>query len=142
MRGRRTKLTAALREAICAGLAEGKTLRLICALEGMPDRATVYRWLADDPNADFRDQYARARAIGLDLIADEVLEIADAPACAEGGAQGMPVENRRLQIDARKWYLSKLAPKKYGEYLRSDVDMRMSLADLVLAARKPKDGPQ
>ena len=138
MRGRR--LTATLREAIFTGLAEGKTLRVICAPEGMPDRATVYRWLADDRNADFRDQYARARAIGLDLIADEVLEIADAPAGTEGGAQGMPVENRRLQIDARKWYLAKLAPKKYGEHLRADVDVRMSLAELVLAARKPQQG--
>jgi terminase small subunit-like protein len=41
----------------------------------MPDMATVFRWLAR--HAEFRDQYARAREVQADYLAEEILEIAD-----------------------------------------------------------------
>lgn len=72
----------------------------------MPDHSTVLRWARDDYRGFF-NQYARARDIGLDVIADEILDIADD---ADNDWQ-----RDRLRVDARKWYLSKLAPKRYGE---------------------------
>jgi hypothetical protein len=69
----------------------------------MPGFATVKRWLSE--NADFQAQYARAREEQADFYADEIIQIADT--CTD-------TNKARLQIDARKWKASKLAPKKYG----------------------------
>lgn len=89
---------------ICQRIADGKSLRSICSHEGMPSRESVRRWLADNEN--FRGQYARAREEQADYYADEIIEIAD---LAEDP------QKARVQIDARKWKASKMAPKKYGD---------------------------
>ena len=57
-------------------------------------------------------QYARAREAGLDTEADRAIEEA---ASAEDAAKG------RLLLDARKWYLSKLLPKKYGDKVTTEL---------------------
>jgi hypothetical protein len=121
--------TTELAEAICARLAEGESLRKICEDDGMPDKATVLRWLAQDKHFTFRDQYARARELQADLLADEIIEIADD--CSKdiklvaGKDGGPPVESvnheniqrSRLRVDARKWTAARLAPKRYGDRL-------------------------
>lgn len=50
-------------------------------------------------------------------MAEEALEIADDPVGStdNGGTDAGAVAKQRLQVDTRKWMLSKLAPKKYGE---------------------------
>lgn len=128
MTGRPTDYSADLAAEICNRIAEGQSLRTVCADELMPGKTTVFRWLAADP--EFRDQYARAREAQADVLAEEILEIADTP--EEGirheegvGPQG-PIDktvtedmlgHRRLKVDARKWLMAKLAPKKYGDKL-------------------------
>jgi hypothetical protein len=62
-------------EAICASIAEGQSLRSICNSDAMPDKATVFRWLAK--YEAFRDRYAIAREAQADALFDEILEIAD-----------------------------------------------------------------
>ncbi len=108
-RGRPSIYTAELATAICERLAQGESLRSICRDEGMPTETTVRQWALDDREG-FYSQYARARDMGLDAMADEVLAIADTDA-------GEDVQRSRLRFDARRWYLSKLAPKRYGERL-------------------------
>lgn len=71
----------------------------------MPPEATVRGWVVDDIDG-FAAQYARARDIGLDVCADELFEIAD------GNGD---VARDRLRFDMRRWYLSKMAPKRYGD---------------------------
>ena len=77
----------------------------------------------------FATRYARARDVGLEHMADEMIRLADT--CREGvktRRKVLPdgtvetetvtadmVERAKLQLDARKWYLSKLAPKRYGD---------------------------
>ena len=64
-------------------------------------------------NPALAEQYDRARATMIERLADEVMELADAPvAKLDNGATdpGM-VRQRQLQVDTRKWFLSKLAPK-------------------------------
>lgn len=72
----------------------------------------------------FAAQYTRAREIGYDRLADELLKIADTPqhgvktttkATGTETTEGDMIEHRRLQVDARKWMLSKMLPKKYGD---------------------------
>ena len=106
--GRPSEYTPERGEAILARLAVGESLRSICTDEGMPHRDTVRAWC--DVFPEFSGQYARAREIGLDNLADEVLEIAD-----DVFVDSDAIQKAKLQVDARKWLLSKLAPKKYGD---------------------------
>lgn len=112
--GRPTDYTKDMADKICEKISGGLSLRAICAEAGMPARGTVYRWLIE--NADFQDQYTRAREKQADYFAEEIIEIADS-AVAESAA----VSKAKLQIDARKWAASKIAPKKYGDKTELDV---------------------
>ena len=132
---------------ICARLAMGESLRAICRDEGMPAESTVRLWAVENTNG-FAAQYARARDIGMDCIADEIIDIANTTekgvktvvkATGTETTEGDMIEHRRLKVDARKWYLSKLAPKKYGDRttLAGDPDAPLlaQMTDEQLAAR-------
>lgn len=104
-RGRPSLYTPEIAEAICKGVAEGLSLRKVCEADGMPSEATVRQWVVDDKEG-FSSQYTRSRDIGLDCRADALVEEAKAAKDAPLG---------RLAFDADRWYLSKLAPKRYGD---------------------------
>ena len=106
-RGRPSAYSHARADMICARLAEGESLRSICADATMPAACTVREWILADLH-HFATRYARARDKGLDNMADECLVIADSATAEDAQA-------RRLSVDTRKWYLSKLAPKRYGD---------------------------
>lgn len=109
-RGRPSSYTDAIAHKICERMSEGESLRKVCSDPKMPSMSMVFRWLANEDNAEFRDQYARAREAQADKYADELVDIAD-----EGKSEDANII--RLRMDARKWAASKLAPKKYGERL-------------------------
>lgn len=92
---------------ICERLADGESLRSICASKGMPSKANVFRWLGAIPEA--ADQYARAREAQADSLVDDMLVIAD--------DTSREPNDRRVAIDARKWVAGKLRPKAYGDKL-------------------------
>lgn len=102
------------------------SLREICRAEGTPDIGTVLDWIDRDPTG-FGQQYARARQAQREHIVEEIMEIAD-----DGSNDWMErrredgsieevvinhehVQRSRLRIDARKWYLGKMEPKRYGD---------------------------
>jgi hypothetical protein len=87
----------------------GMSLRRAAEAAGVPT-STFLDWCAKD--ADLADRYARARDSMIDAMADDLLTIADKPA-----ADAVEAQKHRLQVDARKWLLSKLAPKRYGDRL-------------------------
>nr|WP_284271473.1 terminase small subunit protein [Mycoavidus cysteinexigens] len=104
----------------------GQSLRSICAQKNMPYQATVYRWLTQSES--FRDQYARAREVQADTLADEVLDIADdATQDMQVDEQGHErvrheaVQRSKLRVDARKWLAGQLAPKKYGDRIQQNI---------------------
>jgi hypothetical protein len=106
---------------ICERLAAGETLRAICRDERMPARSTVHCWIVEN-HEGFADQYARARDTGLDEIADEIIEISDDGTndTYRDDEGNMKVDadvlgRSKIRVDSRKWYLSKMAPKRYGE---------------------------
>jgi hypothetical protein len=126
-RGRPTVYTQELADAICARLAKGETLKSICRDEGIPDDRTVRTWALNDYHG-FYPQYATARQLGLDAMADQLLEIADDASRdytldSQGNliVNGEHINRSRLRVDVRKWYLSKLAPKRYGEKIDLNV---------------------
>lgn len=106
---------------ICRLMAdEGCSIRQICQRDDMPARSSVHKWLIE--HEDFADQYARAREVMLESMAEEILDIADDTSGDtvkdEYGKERADTEwisRSRLRVDSRKWLLSKLLPKKYGE---------------------------
>jgi hypothetical protein len=71
-RGRPSQYSDEIVDAICNQLAVGKSLRAICADDGMPNRATVSRWLAR--YEEFRDLYGFVREEQVASLLDEVIE--------------------------------------------------------------------
>ena len=126
-----TSFTQALADTICDYLAEGKSLRQIEKIKGMPSARTVYRWLAEPGNGAFRQQYAYAREAQADIMGEEMLDIADDGSndfmTITKGDASYVIENKewtsrsKLRVDARKWLMSKLAPKKYGDSKQVDI---------------------
>lgn len=86
----------------------------------MPAASTVWLWLAR--YKDFSEQYTRACDERAEAIFEETIEIADNSAgditVDEDGNEIVNHENiqrSRLRVDTRKWFVSKLSPKKYSE---------------------------
>ena len=95
---------------VLALLEEGKSLRSAATEVGEVTEAAIRQWRAAD--AEFASQYARAREIGYERLADEIIDLSDRPV---GGITSEGVQHARLQVDTRKWMLSKVLPKIYGD---------------------------
>jgi hypothetical protein len=97
----------------------------------MPGFSTVMAWL--NQHKEFQDKYAYARELQAETIFDEFLDLADE-------ADGSNANAIRVRVDARKWALSKLKPKKYGDKQqvdfndiskRDDAELRLRAAQLL-----------
>jgi hypothetical protein len=57
-------------------------------------------------------------------MAQEVLDLSDkeVPETGDGRKDWQAIQKHKLQVDTRKWLLSKLAPRKYGEKLEVSGD--------------------
>jgi len=113
------------RDEICRRIALGESLISICKSEGMPDKSTVLYWLFNEP--EFSSQYARAREAQAEHYLDEIIAISDDSVLdTEMGEDGVERTNHevvaraRLRVDTRKWAMSKLAPKKYGDKVQNE----------------------
>ncbi|MRT15310.1 hypothetical protein GJV07_24135 [Enterobacteriaceae bacterium RIT711] len=80
-------------------------------------------------------QYARAREVQAEILAEEIIEIADDSSgdvfVDDDGREQTNherVARSRLRVDARKWYASKLAPKRYGDRIQHD--QKITITDL------------
>lgn len=116
-------------------VADGLSLRKAAARHQISSQ-TFLRAVADSPA--LAEQYERARAALIDKMADEILELADAPVPVldNGATDNALVRQRQLQVDTRKWFLSKLAPKVYGDRLDVQVtDQRISISGALQAAQ-------
>ncbi len=125
---------------ICERIANGDSLRKISKLDGMPSVALIIKWVGEDPR--WHEQYARAKERQMDHYAEEIVEISDDTAkdthvtTYEGGVERTSpntewISRSRLRVDSRKWLMSKLAPKKYGEFLKVDQSTKHSVDDSV-----------
>ena len=110
---------------VCIEIEKGRALRNILKDENMPSTSTFYQWL--DSNTDKAKQYARATEIRADIIFDDILSIADENTndtfVNDNGIEIVNndvIQRSRLRIDARKWVLSKLNPKKFGDKIQQE----------------------
>lgn len=123
--GRTTDYTPEIAEKICKGISSGMSLRKVCASDEMPAPSTVCGWVLDDVNG-FSEQYAKARRLQAELLADEIFDISDDSTndyMIRQSKSGEDYETvnpevigrSRLRVDSRKWYLAKVLPKIYGD---------------------------
>ena len=127
--GRPSDYSEELASKICELIADGQSLRAICAPDDMPNRSSVFLWLAK--HKVFSDQYARAREEQAETLADEIIGIADESYndhdVDDNGnvrVNSEAIQRSKLRVEARKWVVSKLKPKKYGEFTRTEVTGR------------------
>ena len=118
-------------------MSSGKSLSSVLREPGMPPWTTFQRMLRN--NNELRDAYDKAVQDRADRLADEIIELADErpPDGLEGPSLNAWVQQKRLQVDARKWVASKLKPKTYGDRLDvSVVDTRISVLDALNEAKQ------
>ena len=130
--GRPTAYTPALAAEICERMAAGESLRSICRSEHMPSEMSVRRWAIENREG-FSAQYAMASETRMDCLADEIVEIAD-------DKHGDPARDR-LRLDTRKWLMSKIAPKRWGDRTihMGDPDAPLVVEKVVVEFVKAKD---
>jgi hypothetical protein len=122
--GRPTDYSQELVGTICARMADGESMRSICRDDAMPAKATIFRWLTE--KQEFKDQYEIAMEQRSEAMFEEILAIADDGVndtyqTDDGERTNTDVIARsRLRVDARKWMLSKMIPKKYGERIQTE----------------------
>ena len=123
--GRPTIRTEAMEDALCELIAQGMPLVRATEIVGasMP---SLFRWLAEDER--FQDKYVKAKEAQAELMASEIIAIADETqviAKMDGedtvlALDATAVARNRLRVDARKWVASKLLPKKYGDKVTTE----------------------
>ena len=130
-------------DAICTSISTTTSgLDKIAKQHGVnPD--SIYTWLRLYP--DFSEKYARARRDQLQILADQLIELSDTDRIcqkvttkADGTTETVTldqVERTKLQIDTRKWLLSKLDPKKYGDKIQNE---HTGAVQLVNSIPRPK----
>lgn len=123
--GRPSSFMQEVADDICSLLAQGESLRKICERPRMPAMSSVFKWLNE--NQQFSEQYARAREAQTEAMLEDVLMIAD-------GATPEDVQVAKLRVDARKWAMSKLAPKKYGDKVTQEISGTMTNQNINLSS--------
>jgi len=123
-------------DAVCDRIAEGVSLRTAAQEQGM-SHATFLLWCNE--NAVLANQYARARATGADAEFEELgaLQEEQPPTLPSGAVDTGWVAWRRLQVDTKKWELSKKAAKKYGDKIETTHEVGDSIRAVVREIVKP-----
>lgn len=110
---------------LCQWIAEGGHLAGFCKSKSFA-YVTVLTWIASDKLDGGRSEmYARAREDRADVLADEIVAIADEVQTTQKVGQdgetmdvvfdSVAVQRNKLRVDARKWAASKLKPRSYGD---------------------------
>lgn len=103
--GRPSSYSDEIADKICDQIADGIGLAIVCQQDGFPDHKTVRGWILANLNGFF-SKYARAKDFGMDYQAETMMQVIE---------NEVDVQRARLKVDTMKWYISKIAPKKYGD---------------------------
>lgn len=116
--------TEEMGEYIVARIAQGLNLSTLCQDPDMPSFSLVCYWLSKVP--EFKAMYNEARRDAVEVIAEQMFSIADDSSndfVETMNARGETVRKfdaeavarSKLRVETRKWYLSKIAPRVYGD---------------------------
>lgn len=132
--------TEKLGDYVCEELSKGRSLRAICNDPDIPPESTVRNWvMSTDPlHAKFKAKYKIAREIQADTLVEEILSIADDSEqdfSVNGEGEKVPnaahILRSRLRVDVRKWFASKVLPKRYGDKLEVSGDPDAPLVPII-----------
>ncbi|MFA5217146.1 hypothetical protein [Sulfuricurvum sp.] len=148
--GRPSKFSQEIADEICKRLSSGESLLNICRDDHLPTRISVYNWLLDGKHEAFFNNYARARELQAEYLFDDCLDIADDGTNdwmiihkRSGEEEEVPnrevLDRSRLRVDTRKWYLSKVLPKKFGEQKTGNVNVIINISERIKEARSRID---
>ena len=95
----------------CDELAKGRSLRAACEGDSkLPYWTTVLQAVQRDE--DLHEMYIRARAIGAEVLADEMFELARQPLDnVDSKLANAEVQRRRVEIDTMKWCFARMQPR-------------------------------
>lgn len=123
------KLDAIGEEVLFEQVAEGEFYEDIAKKAGV-SRHALMNWFGAR-----EDLYAQAREARADKLAEEIISISDDKSADiivdENGntrTDSEVVARSRLRVDSRKWLASKMLPKKYGD--RMNLDAEVKFADM------------
>ena len=104
------KLNKQKMQRVCDELAKGRSLRSICTAEDMPHFVTVLQAVQRDD--DLHEMYVKARAIGAEILADEMFDLARQPLDGfDKQLANAEVQRRRVEIDTMKWVFARMQPR-------------------------------
>ena len=117
---------AEIAEMVIKAMDSGMSCFKACQQAGVP-MPTFMLWVSQD--SALAESYAQARENFVERIAQEVMELSDIDVgeTPDGRKDWAAVQKHKLQVDTRKWLLSKLAPKKYGEKIEISGDKESPL---------------
>jgi hypothetical protein len=121
---------------IIGRVSAGKALSTVLADPGYPTWVSFHAMMEQDDK--LRQAYEKAVQDRADKLADEILQLSDEqmPEGLEGAMASAWVQQKRMQVDARKWIASKLKPRTYGDRIDMTVrDERISVIDALEAAQ-------
>ena len=110
---------------VCYQIAQGKSLRSILDNDDdLPSPSVFLKWIG--ACSILREQYTHARQMAYELLADEIVSISDENYTTdEHGVKerlsSEAIQRNRLRVDTRKWMLSKMLPRVYGDKLTQEV---------------------
>jgi hypothetical protein len=103
-------------DAVLANMEAGMSCWKACEKVGVKN-STFLLWVSQD--SALAEKYAHARENFIEKIAADLMEISDQdPETIDGKKDWAAIQKHKLQVDTRKWLLSKLAPKKYGDMIK------------------------
>lgn len=110
-------------------IALGEPLKKALALDVRePDYGKFLRWIHADE--DRKNRYYEAQMIGSEIIADDMIEIADADDTIED------VQRSTLRINTRKYLLSVWNRKRYGDIRQVEQTVNVSIVDAMERAQQ------
>ena len=128
---------------VCRSMKDGLTARKAAALHGIP-LSSVWDWCHANPV--WNGQYEEAREALYRHWEEDVIDISDEQqdgVIVKDKILGREIEtrdmieHRRLRVESRKWLLSKLKARKYGDKLAlggaDDLPPMRTKADLTIA---------
>ena len=108
-------------------VSQGSSVSRACKAVSDYNKDKFYECLKASDEA--KDNYARAIELRADRIFDDILLIADETSSDKRSVNdekeitdNEAIQRSKLRVDARKWVLSRMNPKKYGDRLNVDHD--------------------
>lgn len=109
---------------VIRGIMDGQLLRIALEANSISN-ADFFEVI--NSSYELENYYSRAQQSRAEIYAEEIIDIADLE----------PDPNKaRVRVDARKWYASKAAPKKYGDRIDLNVNGTIDIAGALSDARK------